>query len=239
MYISNLVLELTRKCNLRCAHCMRGPAQRMNMSREILWRIFRQIDGIGHLTLTGGEPSLGVEVIEQMIQEMFWSKPNIQYFYCISNGRTHNRYTRFLKALDRLYDWCSEKCSCCLTLSTDQFHGLEDRQLWKFYDSEWEHPYFHLEKHRKHIYNIIDEGYAHKHQMGVVPSIQQKPWIIDGQGDVMDHEVCISANGNVTSCCDMSYHRIDREHKGNILGTPLREIIDSFSEKETYGQEAA
>jgi hypothetical protein len=32
LYLSNLCLEVTRKCNLRCAHCLRGNPQRVTMT---------------------------------------------------------------------------------------------------------------------------------------------------------------------------------------------------------------
>lgn len=38
----NLMLEVTRKCNLKCKHCMRGAAQHLNMSAEVLEVVFRQ-----------------------------------------------------------------------------------------------------------------------------------------------------------------------------------------------------
>ena len=31
-----VMLEITRRCQLKCAHCMRGDAQNLDMSEEII-----------------------------------------------------------------------------------------------------------------------------------------------------------------------------------------------------------
>src|SRR5271157_4943644 len=67
MYISSLILEVTRKCNLRCAHCLRGNPQRVTMPREVLHAAMRDVDYVGSVLFTGGEPSLATEVIEDFI----------------------------------------------------------------------------------------------------------------------------------------------------------------------------
>jgi hypothetical protein len=80
----------------------------------------------------------------------------------------------------------------------------------------------------------FDEGRAHENQLGYKPPHDQDPWDVytDDQGTTHvrdDHGmVYIAANGNVVSNCDMSFHRIDKESKGNVLITPLPQIIESF-----------
>jgi len=70
-------------------------------------------------------------------------------------------------------------------------------------------------------------GCAHENQLYCDPAKVQKPWSIDD--DYIEGTVYVSANGNVTSCCDMAFKRIDRESKGNVLETSLSDIIKSFS----------
>ncbi len=57
IYVYNLVLEITRKCNAKCIHCLRGNAQNLTMSQEVIDAVFSKIDRVSSLTLTGGEPS--------------------------------------------------------------------------------------------------------------------------------------------------------------------------------------
>lgn len=34
--IDNLVVEITRKCQLKCAHCLKGDAQNVDMSVDVI-----------------------------------------------------------------------------------------------------------------------------------------------------------------------------------------------------------
>ena len=42
----NLMLEVTRRCNLQCEHCMRGEAQNIDMPTKILKKALTQFDEI-------------------------------------------------------------------------------------------------------------------------------------------------------------------------------------------------
>lgn len=48
---------------MKCAHCMRGNAQRVDMDNSVADIVTRQIDSIYNITFTGGEPSLNPEII--------------------------------------------------------------------------------------------------------------------------------------------------------------------------------
>jgi hypothetical protein len=207
------------------------------MSREVLYHVLRDIEAIYTLTFTGGEPSLAPEVIEDFIQECFWRKIDVGWFYIVTNAMPHNRYRRFLDAVHKLYGYCDEKDLCGLTISQDQYHSFHHGLLNKFdmfrnEYGEWEdRPYFRMEASREHIIHVIDDGRATANNIGTKPAEMQKPWKFEDDV-VREHPVYISANGNVTSCCDMSFHRIDKECKGNVLQTPLPQIIESYCTEE-------
>lgn len=57
IYCENLVLEVGRKCNLRCEHCLRGEAEELTMPIETAKAILDGISAIGFITFTGGEPA--------------------------------------------------------------------------------------------------------------------------------------------------------------------------------------
>jgi len=239
MNVYNLVLEVTRNCNLRCPHCLRGQARRVRMSRQVLTLAVTGCD-FASVTFTGGEPSLGVEVIEDFIDLCRWRNIRFNYFYIVTNGHRHNRYGRFLKSCQTLYDRADEQDMCSLEISRDQFHDYDKKLLWKFQDENYgEYPvWFHPENRTEYIENVIDEGMAHLNGLGSKERPEQKPWEIDRFDNVTEAEVYVSANGNVVSCCDMSYARIDAEAKGNVLKTPLSQIIESYCVKEEQ-EEAA
>ena len=82
----NLMLEVTRKCNLKCEHCMRGEPQNIDMSDEILKEVFRQVTEMYHLSLTGGEPFLAPQVIESMVDIIIDRKIRIHRCTTVDNS---------------------------------------------------------------------------------------------------------------------------------------------------------
>lgn len=106
LHYLNLMLEVTRRCELRCEHCMRGEPQDLDMSDEILEKVFSQVDGIYHLSLTGGEPFLVPEVIEKMVDIII--EKGIKVWRCTSvdNGFIlDERAEKCIKAFNRLGEY--------------------------------------------------------------------------------------------------------------------------------------
>ena len=66
--LDSLVIEVTRRCQLKCEHCLRGNAQKRDMSRDYIKDLFKKVGYISNLTFTGGEPSLVPHII-QMIRK--------------------------------------------------------------------------------------------------------------------------------------------------------------------------
>lgn len=61
--VYNLVIEVTRRCNMCCTHCLRGDAQDLDISDEVLETVARNIQP-SSVTFTGGEPSLNIAAQE-------------------------------------------------------------------------------------------------------------------------------------------------------------------------------
>ena len=64
--ISNLVVEVTRRCNMSCDHCLRGCGQNMDLQDKHIETLTSQLENgyISNITFSGGEPSLNVKAIE-------------------------------------------------------------------------------------------------------------------------------------------------------------------------------
>ena len=57
-YTQYAVIEVTRRCNMQCRHCLRGDAQNVDISNEIIDRFFDGFaDGavIENVVFSGGE----------------------------------------------------------------------------------------------------------------------------------------------------------------------------------------
>ena len=61
--VNNLIIEITRKCNMNCEHCLRGNSQNIDVNFEHVEKLFSQIDYISTLSFGGGEPVRARETI--------------------------------------------------------------------------------------------------------------------------------------------------------------------------------
>ena len=67
MQVSQLVIEIGRKCNLSCAHCLRGKSQDVTVDIDTVKKLIDEFEFIGNITFTGGEPTLYSKEICEII----------------------------------------------------------------------------------------------------------------------------------------------------------------------------
>lgn len=107
----NLTIELTRKCNMKCAHCLRGDAQDVDIDYKYIDELLDQTEVIGHLTITGGEPTLNLDALEYILNGLCKRGIPLLEFGLITNGLIYSE--RFID----LIKWCKQiidvSCSNC------------------------------------------------------------------------------------------------------------------------------
>ena len=69
MQVYSLILEVTRRCNMCCAHCLRGEAENIDMQKETIDKVLDLVDKIECVTFSGGEPSLNLPLIQYFLIE--------------------------------------------------------------------------------------------------------------------------------------------------------------------------
>lgn len=127
LIIKDLCIEVTRRCNMTCSHCMRGEAQNLNLNIDKIDKLFNNnkfnIIEINRLTITGGEPTLNTSVILKLINAIISKKIKLNSFTMVINGSIYN--TSLIEGLNVLYNYyieSQEKKSFELICSRDQFH---------------------------------------------------------------------------------------------------------------------
>lgn len=179
--VNSLVIEVTRRCNMRCNHCIRGDAQNCDISIESIKKIAQSIQP-GSVTFTGGEPSLNVNAIRKYFEyaEKFGTMPSS--FFVATNGLTNQE--ELAVELLKAYGKMDEKECCELALSRDIFH-----------DAYWDDS--------KSYDNTIFEGLS---------------FFIESEDtlDLRFDTLYVSANGNITTVCDISYKDIDNLYLATI-----------------------
>lgn len=97
IYFTSLVIELTRRCNMGCAHCMRGEAENADISNEVIDKLLEQTEGIGDLTITGGEVALNPGAIRYLAKRISELNIPLGNLYVVTNGKEVS--DEFLSAL--------------------------------------------------------------------------------------------------------------------------------------------
>ena len=109
LYIKNLCIEITRRCNMRCAHCMRGNAEAVDISLRHITNVLRHVRYIHHFNITGGEPSLNVRAIRHILERVRAYEITVNDFYIVTNGSVASRSEEFIEACAALYEYQQEK----------------------------------------------------------------------------------------------------------------------------------
>ena len=100
----SLILEITRRCNMACSHCMRGNAENIDMNRTIIEQVFSQVSNIDVLTFSGGEPSLCPDNILFALECVKKYGIYVGYVYIVTNGKEVS--DAFLQACREWHVYC-------------------------------------------------------------------------------------------------------------------------------------
>ncbi len=204
--VSQLILEVGRKCNRNCTHCLRGASENKTICMEDVFAILNQVENIGCITFTGGEPTLYGEEISAIVDYIIDNKINVDNFYVASNGEIYNE--TLMLALVRLYAHCTEYGDneiSAYDVSNDQFHHPDAaviRRLKAF-------SFFSMRKEIPAV-GILNEGNAYYNCIGARSLNHTKPFEVE-EYDMGDHTdywiemVYLNAEGYLLADCDFSY----------------------------------
>lgn len=224
--IESLMIEVTRRCNMLCEHCLRGTAQNIDISKEIIDKLLDNISSIGNVTFTGGEITLNLPIIEYFFEELKRRKIGCNSYWMCTNGLI-NQYELTKILVDHYYDMECPECNG-VALSKDEFHddiALSPIELLNFYDSS---------KDRRNIKDwLIAEGKAVENGFyAKSPYHKLELDITDyNENNVEISELYVSALGEILVDCDYSYLCQRDVNLGTI--DDLEKIInEAIEEKE-------
>ena len=216
--VSNLILEVGRKCNMQCDHCLRGPAENKTMSIETAIEAIDSFEYINQITFTGGEPMLYAKNIIKIIDYIIKNGKKVYGFYMATNGKFID--TSLLLKFAEFYAYCVENGGedelCRIDLSNDQYHeNVEIPTILKAF------KFFGI---RGNISSLINEGYAELYEMGSRNLKREHSFYIDTYANESTIDlVYVNARGFIYSDCDFSYKTQKELEKYRIKDIP--EII--------------
>jgi hypothetical protein len=224
--VDDLFIEVTRRCNMQCPHCLRGEAENLEISEKNVDRLFSKISRIGTLTITGGEPSLVPEKIEMIVRLAKRNGVSIGNFSCVTNAKQVTDY--FILAILQLYLYCDDNECSGLAYSSDMFHdGISDENIKKLKAFS-----FTSDKGEIDEQHLIMEGRA---AMNYDTDRYLRPYKFSLQDDwVADNDLYLNCKGNLVADCNCSYETQDYSEFliGNVMEIDdLREAIERYNEK--------
>ena len=235
MIADNLAIEVTRNCNLSCAHCLRGEPESKRMAKKTLCTGLSVFDRINTIVFTGGEPTLNLTAIENALEICKELRVSVGNFYIVTNGKMdHRTLLRLIRVCNKWYDYCDDNELSALTMSRDKFHEQQLDTYYQLLDRDL--PYFSPED--KHTdwkrATLIRTGRAESlsgYSMRKAESASDWSQIEaerygNGVIGLVDGVLYYSCDGLFYPSCDLSYDQI---HKARGL-TP-DELKAYFAER--------
>jgi len=219
MNIDSLIIEVTRRCNARCAHCLRGKIQNKDLASEHLWTLFEKIDRVQTITFTGGEPTLAVDIIANALVAAKDNNVEVGNFYIATNALTVP--DEFIRVLIDWWQYCDDNEITAVHYSNDMYHpdsaDLEDNihklSVLRFVSEKYSPKSLAIDA--KHL---IAEGRGSK--IGANRKLNRYTFEVTEWEDgasIQDNEVYLNCDGNIIAGCDWSY--ASQRKKENIISS--------------------
>lgn len=244
--IDRLFVELTRKCNYKCAHCMRGDAQALTITADIIDAMFSQCDGVYEISLIGGESLLEIDALKMLLKKIDEYKIGTKVFTMVTNGSILD-----ISVLDAFYDFVNgdSERRVSLTISDDSYHDLQKSKaackFYKYNNKKGKKIFIDTMSSNNRAKNIpIPDDKAMEYGGRMVDTYNQNPKkkVCYPEDYFRFHQICISsdntircmislfANGNLSLSDHDDYNRADKRSIGNILNESLDSILERHND---------
>lgn len=257
-----LAFEVTRRCNMKCPHCMRGNAENHTISKEVVDKALDNVSMIGRLLLTGGEPFLEPEMIEYIFDGIIKREIPVMSINIVTNGTIRDK--RIAESYNKITDYIAETVGVRMewdkkqlrtigkiSVSNDNFHDdIDIMETLKFYRE-------HLNQHTiitKESPTKKDEtdyiiylgnaktatlGENQKYRYTVTPYRVRFLNDEDGSAVAIHTMIQIGYDGKVLIGEDSSYEQQDKNNYGNILEKPMSQLFAEGAFNEPFTEEEA
>lgn len=121
--LTHLSVEVTRRCNLSCGHCLRGDKKNLDLNFKKFDRFMSGVGFVESLLLTGGEPLLALDILVGIKKILLKRKTKLGNFSLVTNGTVAT--DRAVKILGEYFKYASWDGSY-VHVSKDNFHSWDD-----------------------------------------------------------------------------------------------------------------
>ena len=100
---NQLIIEVTRRCNMECGHCLRGDAQNEDIFLSAVDGVLDQTEAIGRLIITGGEPTLNLKAIQHITNGIAMRGIPLMRLQIVTNGLIYDeRFIAIIKMFSEI-----------------------------------------------------------------------------------------------------------------------------------------
>lgn len=249
--LEKLFVEITRRCNKECLHCMHGTAQNANTTEEIIDKIFDDIEDVMYIVLGSGEVLLEIPKVAYFIQKLLDSSWSTSTIEITTNGTICDK-----SIIDILELFCQFQNGnyALLRISNDQFHDVRQyRRAYEFYRPLVDAVNAKIQKENRtggilltytqtksadlksllytgNAVELIDSGqgkYQHGKNVRYPFTSKHRVKILENTIPCMLH---ISFNGNIGFHEEASYDGLDSLSFGNIMSHTVSELIEKHND---------
>lgn len=130
--LDELVIETTRRCNLKCEHCMRGLSQNIEMDKNYIDTFFEnnKINSIDRLVFSGGEPTLNPEIIVYTINKIINENINVHSVNMVTNGQIYS--SEIVDAFNRFNEYRNKRALLELNIDINKLSDINDKKILNF-----------------------------------------------------------------------------------------------------------
>lgn len=230
--VDDLIIEVGRKCTRECAHCLRGCGEDKKLNFETFKKLVNQVDEIGTIVFTGGEPALYGKEIAKMIYYLIENGKNVEGFYIATNGEIYSN--ELMGALIDFYAYIEEnfgieEWSCQYEVSNDQFHSPKKSVVNKLKAFS-----FYSERSNIPDTSIICEGFAKDTYAGYGRElkitehfrVQDNSWQDEEAYEV--EMLYLNALGKILNDCNYSFETQRRLKPVDIKDIVLFDFIKQY-----------
>ena len=224
MYIQDLIIEVTRKCNMSCEFCLRGEPQKKNITYKTMFNFFKNnnIKEVNCITFSGGEPTLNLKGMKDCLQICKDLNVSVYNFYVAINGTKVEE--EFLYFLVSMYNYCAENEFSLVQVSTGypyDYAQNEDEvkklECFKFFSKKSPTNYsYYINEGRAIEFNRLN---------GVEGREIGEPEPLEIEDDQINEPyLYLNAKGDILTDCDYSYKSQNKFKIGNVNESTLYEM---------------
>jgi Predicted Fe-S oxidoreductases len=203
-YAKYLNIEVTRRCNMKCKHCLRGDAQDVDIDFRYIDNLLKHFQSVQYLGITGGEPSMNPKAIAYILDTCKKYDIHVNRFDIVTNGSETSMSDEFIAVCKDLYDYQENDESSdhdhMLELSDDKYHNKKLHPQVKAKLSPY--PFFGVRGQSKDIFLLKQGRCTEGYEMPVFR-------IYLNDCDYVYGDIYLNAKGNILNDCNFSYDNQD------------------------------